>query len=94
MDQRTGKTSAHHRGHERISSDAPAQAEEASPGSQYYKQLTGRCTSVAGDNVNLLGRAELSLADIYLVQEDVARVLQNSAQGGIRDGARLLMRFP
>jgi hypothetical protein len=24
----------------------------------------------------------------------VARVLQKSAQGGIRDGARLLMRFP
>jgi putative transposase len=29
MDQRTGRTPAHYRGHERISSDAPAQAEKA-----------------------------------------------------------------
>jgi transposase len=47
MDQRAGKTSAHYRGDQAIPSNTPAQAEEAPsapPDSQYYKELTGRCT--------------------------------------------------
>ena len=38
VEQRTGKTPAHYRGQERISSGARAQAAEAPPDSQYYRE--------------------------------------------------------
>src|ERR1700746_3343611 len=44
VDQGTGETATHHRGDQGISSGPSAQAKEAPPLSQYYKELTGRCT--------------------------------------------------
>ena len=38
VEQRTGKTPAHYRGQHRISSGARAQAAEAPPDSQYYRE--------------------------------------------------------
>src|SRR6266852_5866783 len=52
LDQRTCETSTHHRGHQTISGCPPAQASETTPQSRcrpqghYYKELTGRCTSL------------------------------------------------
>ena len=50
-------------------------------------------TGAAGGNVNLGQVAELGLADLHLVEEDLAGIERNPPQGGVADGARLLVDF-
>src|SRR5690348_15187012 len=50
-------------------------------------------TGAASGNVDLLQRLELGFRDVHVVEEDLARVERNAADGGIADGARLLEDF-
>ena len=55
--------------------------------------LSGVPTGAAGDDVDLFCGAEFGLADLHFVEEDVAGIERNASQGGVADGARLLVNF-
>ncbi len=55
--------------------------------------LPGMPTGSAGDDVDLCRGAELGLADLHLVEKNVAGLLRDAPQRGVANGARLLVNF-
>src|SRR5271166_5153360 len=58
-----------------------------------FARLSGMPTGPAGDDIDLFGSAEFSLAKLHLVEKDVAGVERDPPQRSITDGARLLVNF-
>src|SRR5262249_9083999 len=50
-------------------------------------------TGAAGGNGQLLQLADLVIADLHLVEEDLPTVLRDAAQRSVADSARLLVNF-
>src|SRR4029077_1711483 len=59
-------------------------------------ELTGQAgmpTGAAGDDFDVAKNAEVGLADLHLIEEDLAGLLGDAARHGVLDGAGLLVNF-
>ena len=56
-------------------------------------RLSGVPTGSASGDVDFFRRAQLIFSDLHLFEEDLSGVLRNAAQGGVADGAGLLVNF-
>ena len=50
-------------------------------------------TGAAGGDIDFLQRFELGFTDLHLVEEDGSGILRDAAEGGVTDGAGLLVNF-